>query len=111
MVVLDEKNKSCSGYKEQRISDFKLKLVREFLRMVEVAEAEVERHRRTEHFFFELQKYFVEQIDAMIEESKEKLSKETQECEAQFRRHEAVFIGIVSSLRQMKIGMSGQQRD
>ena len=62
MVVLDGKNKSCSGYKEQRIFDSKLKLVREFLRMVEVAEAEAERHRRTEHFFFELQKYFVEQM-------------------------------------------------
>lgn len=42
----------------------------------------------------------------MIEESKEKLSKETQECEAE--GPEAVFIDIVSNLRQMKVEMSGQ---
>jgi hypothetical protein len=34
---------------------------------------------------------------SMVEELKEKLSKETEECEAEFQRHQAAFIDSVQS--------------
>lgn len=96
-------NKNCSEclLKEQRISDLNEKIgEKEFLMMATVEAAEEERQGRTEL----QQKY--SRAEAMVEDLKEKLSKETEEREAEFRRHKAAFIDFVSNQRQMKVEMS-----
>lgn len=103
MAVLDDENKICSEcpLKEKRISDLNEKIgEKEFLMMATVEAAEAERRERNE-----LQQK-LSGAAAMVEELKEKLSKETEEREAEFRRHKAAFIDFVSNQRQMKVEMS-----
>lgn len=103
MAAHDHENKICSEclLKEQRISDLNEKIgEKEFLMMATVEAAEAERQGRNEL----QQKY--SRAEAMVEDLKEKLSKETEEREAEFRRHKAAFIDFVSNQRQMKVEMS-----
>lgn len=103
MAVLNDENEICSEclLKEQRISELNDKIgEKEFLMMDTVEAAEAERRGRNE-----LQQK-LNGAEAIVEELKEKLSKETEEREAEFRRHKAAFIDFVSNQRQMKVEMS-----
>lgn len=103
MAALNDENKICSEciLKEQRICELNEKIgEKEFLMMDTVEAAEAERRGRNE-----LQQK-LSGAEAMVEELKEKLSKEIEEREAEFRRHKAAFIDFVSNQRQMKVEMS-----
>ncbi|XP_057856398.2 uncharacterized protein LOC131065768 isoform X2 [Cryptomeria japonica] len=99
IVDVDDKQNCCSEclVKEQRISDLNEKLgEKEFLVMATVQAAEVERNQLQQR---------LNSAEAIAQELEEKVSKESEERQAEFRRHKAAFIDFVSNQRQMKAEM------